>query len=95
MATLHLLRLSPTRGEPSPWAPFSHPGSCPILSPPFTKPGQVSNHCPMEVLDKAWDPKTYHLWVVLGDWGVLVVMGWGATVWGAMDKGALGWEGMD
>ena len=84
MATLPLLRLSRTRGDPCPWEPFSHPGSCQILSPPFTRPGQVSNHRTM-ALDKAWEPKTYHLWVLLVDLGVLVVMGWGATVWVAMD----------
>ena len=42
------------------------------------------------VLDKAWEAKTYHLWVLLGDLGVLVVMDWGATVWGATV-----WEAMD
>ena len=82
MATLPQLPLSPTRGDPCPWAPFSHPGYCPIHSLPFTRQGQVSSHWPMGVLDKAWEPKTYHLWV---DWVVLLVMGWGASVWEVMD----------
>ena len=83
-ATLPLLPPSPTRGDQCPWEPFSHPGCYPTPSPPSTnnKPGQVSNQWPME-LDKAWEAKTYHLWELLGDLGVLVVMGWEATVWAA------------